>query len=64
MDWTMVNDKLPRDMQLVITGSDSILGKKVFGAVAYIDGKWWKGDLFSCEVFNVTHWMPLPSPPN
>lgn len=62
-DWIKVEDRLPRKNKVVIVSLDSILGKKVFPSVAHIDGRWMRGDFFDHEVFNVTHWQPLPTPP-
>ena len=59
-EWISVKDKLPESIQEVLT-IDS-LGDMWIGPVVECDG----GDyicLTQDEASSITHWMPLPKPP-
>jgi hypothetical protein len=56
MEWISVEDRLPKDYQLVI----------VDGGVARLQGDFWysyTGSNGRFITWRVTHWMPLPEPP-
>ena len=64
MKWTSVEDKFPEDGQLVIaTGFDwgCSKNKRHFIVCKYFQRDW-LGDEGE-EYKYVTHWMPLPEPP-
>ena len=69
--WISVKDQLPEeDTPVIVTYIGGVSGKPhsdVLGAVR--DGVWYWYDGFPIEVskeitVEVTHWMPLPEPPN
>ena len=57
--WIPVSERMPEDGQSVIVfwGKYREVGEAVFGK----DDKWFSTDRGGC--FDVSHWMPLPSPP-
>lgn len=60
MDWISVKDRLPKDDATYL-----VYGRNGYGivfAVYYGDREWLTDDLTNITRF-VTHWMPLPSPP-
>lgn len=61
MEWISVNDSLPETGKRVLTYADN-------GAMfaAHLDGYWYvdTGEMYySTPLANITHWMPLPAPP-
>jgi hypothetical protein len=64
MDWIHVNDKLPTNKEgefYLIYGEDEDGDREVYKAYLGSDNYWYWRDI---EFSNVTHWMPLPAPPN
>lgn len=57
MEWISVKDRLPEYFESVL-GSD---GKEVSVAFRTVEGNW-IDEVFELDG-DVTHWMPLPSPP-
>jgi len=60
MEWISVKDRLPKDEVIAIGYQNETI-------IGYVSGDDENG--FSCEndgcvLDNVTHWMPLPEPPN
>lgn len=75
MNWISIKDKLPEEgsYTVAILFDEPFFGTTTSGnkGAAYYDhesGKWISpitgGRLITIEVHNVTHWMPLPEPPN
>lgn len=58
--WISVDERLPEPELVVIICNAS--GDFNYRGLGYVDtdGRWWKG---SKQLFNVTHWMPLPTSP-
>ena len=63
MEWISLNDRRPEDNVRVLffASGQMVLGKYSPGLKAYI-GKVYKN--YAHELIDVTHWMPLPEPPN
>lgn len=62
MEWISVKDKLPQEFKRVLVYSDFGIDSKVFEGGIFYDGE------THCycpigKVDGVTHWMPLPKPP-
>ena len=60
-EWISVKDRLPKAHQAVLTFSDTsdvIIGRR-------FSGKKWHFPYFEQDhpILRVTHWMPLPNPP-
>lgn len=58
--WTPVEERLPEKKTQVLVYSGNFAP---FMEVAFYDGLWfsaWDGET---EIVDVTHWMPLPEPP-
>ena len=56
-EWVSVEDRLPEKGDLVITVSDH-------GDTSSLYSEYFEGTKFWSKAFNnITHWMPLPSPP-
>lgn len=65
MKWINVNDKLPSDCDLVLFRLGKLLAPKTEKGI-WLDGVKSFETEYSCEFFTVdevTHWMPLPNPP-
>lgn len=62
--WINVKDRLPEESQLVLAVGH-INGKQTQPGVVryYGDDSWWSSDHVIKAIAKVTHWMPLPSPP-
>lgn len=59
MEWISVDEKLPELNEMVLTyGFDKIMA---CGQMTY--HKWWEAIRDGCEHVEITHWMPLPTPP-
>lgn len=57
--WISVKDKLPHLSTDVLMWQKGVIIPRIG---FYVDGSWW--DFWSDRrVQNVTHWMPLPEPP-
>lgn len=60
MEWISVKNKLPNKMQEVLCfykfepESPNVMGNNIY----------FGGGIFMSETDKVTHWMPLPEPPN
>jgi hypothetical protein len=68
MKWTSIKDKMP---ELTSGQSGPLIvsnGKEVYDDCMYIHGSFWVHyggyDNDSFEIDDVTHWMPLPEPPD
>ena len=69
-DWISVDDRLPEDGDVVLefgTWCGEIDGKCEFPVIevcSIYNGMYeCSGDYYSCWLEDVTHWMPLPNPP-
>lgn len=60
-EWISVKDRLPEAFQPVIVCRDK--GRGVYAAEPGCRdvGDWWK--VYGTRTKKVTHWMPLPQPP-
>jgi hypothetical protein len=56
-DWTCIDDRLPKKAEDVIVFSDD---KYQIDIGFLMNGKWFSD---RGELHTVTHWMPLPNPP-
>ena len=58
MKWISVKERLPeRGTNVIVFDFVDVFG----GAFYSRDGSFYLSD--SCRLYNVTHWMPLPEPP-
>jgi len=57
MEWISVKDRLPEMGQLVVVLRNLGDGISIYGT------HWNDEDLKYMDWNNITHWMPLPSPP-
>jgi len=75
MEWISVQDKLPKDLQLVLCFGDFIsnfhkdekgyaIKKEYWPAIYYSQG-YWSPHLrpLDAKIMQVTHWMTLPEAP-
>lgn len=61
-EWIDVSHSLPKRFERVLVFSDGYIYLKYFGGGIFYDGD----EICYCpvgEIKNVTHWMPLPNPP-
>ena len=58
-EWISVKDRLPRCGELVLTTD----GIAVFESYLSISHKWLRSGLVWWEEGAVTHWTPMPEPP-
>ena len=60
-EWIDVNVEMPKEFENVLVANKR-------GNIYDIDKAWWNGCYFArcgkSGYHNVTHWMPLPEPPN
>ena len=64
-EWVSVEDELPEDKQIVlfhqkngfIYCAEYFAGNKILSPAWFIDNDCWEAD-------EITHWMPLPAPPD
>ena len=63
-DWVNVNEKMPKNLVDVLCYY--IRNMSIYQKVMClnIDGEWQGEDDLNPKGENVTHWMPLPKPPN
>lgn len=66
--WISVEDRLPeQDTPVLITQHEyvDVLKQRYFDVCVYLDGGWIDphADSDYIEVYEPTHWMPLPEPP-
>ena len=59
--WISVEERLPEKDKDVLCYSNKNGGHLFFGYRGYISGEWMEGG--SLHIGDVTHWMPLPEPP-
>lgn len=61
--WISVEDKLPKSGERVLFSDGVFVGEGYMGA----SGKWtrYNGKISAAciDVYDITHWMPLPEPP-
>ncbi len=57
-EWISVKDRLPKNLESVL-----VVGNYIRATALFQDGKFYS-DFKLPESENVTHWMPLPDPPN
>jgi len=66
MEWISVEDRLPKKYVTVriwpTFGDDSLMESMDRGSIQ--DNGWFCGNYGSVYSRDVTHWMPLPSPPD
>ena len=61
--WSPVSERLPEDGSNVLAYYDNKIEQRMFACV-YEDGEWFYRMLYTTTVFKyITHWMPLPEPP-
>lgn len=67
-EWISVKDRLPEgeeDVLVHLTSKELVVG--AFMTALIHDERFWVlsrgGDFYACPQFGVTHWMPLPEPP-
>jgi len=58
MKWIKCEDEMPGDPQEVITWG----GHEIPMQLGYSGGKFWEDD-WNDEIVGITHWMPIPEPP-
>lgn len=58
-EWISIKDRLPENDALVLVCQQDVKDAATFIAF-FINGRW---AILNNE-FTVTHWMPLPEPPN
>lgn len=68
MDWISVEDRLPEwknkeDCKSYYVYLDESFGCRYAVWVYIGEGIWWREDIDITETEAVTHWMPLPEPP-
>ena len=69
MNWTSVEDALPETFTEVLVRIDGHRGaawSNNYHLVAFLSesGKWWEERHGARPIARVTHWMPLPEPPD
>jgi hypothetical protein len=64
MEWISVEDRLPADGEVIMcwAGEGKNQRKNLLQLVTYVQNKWIYGS-YSNFIGGVTHWMPLPEPP-
>ena len=61
--WISCEDKLPEHKRLVL-GTFFIYGDRKYHPIRYHqDLDYWSGFRFEAETAHITHWQPLPAPP-
>lgn len=60
-EWISVKDRLPDRFQPVIICRDGPKGTTIVEEGFRDVGDWWK--VYGTRVKKVTHWMPMPEPP-
>lgn len=66
-EWVSVKERLPEEMATCIVFVDEVedMGARVDIAFFNVDSKGWGTySLHNWAGGNITHWMPLPKPPN
>ena len=60
MEWISVKDKLPEKGERVIFTNGIFVGEGYLN----VNGKWrrYMDVPYNVDIFNVTHWMPMPTP--
>lgn len=61
-EWISVDDRLPEKDEYVFCRSNMYGGEMFIGYRGWRSGEWMDGGVM--HVGDVTHWMPLPEPPN
>ena len=59
--WISVAERLPDAFESVIVSRKNTSGKIVVEAGCYDVNGWWR--VYGTRVKSVTHWQPLPEPP-
>jgi len=62
MEWQPI-ETAPRDMSDVLLCSDHEDGEYPISIGFFCEAGVWIDSTSGDEVFNITHWMPLPAPP-
>lgn len=60
-EWIPVSERLPEKNEDVLAYSNKNGGYMFFGYRGYISGAWMEGG--GLHIGDVTHWMPMPTPP-
>lgn len=60
-NWISVKERMP-EVKTDVLAIDSV-GDYFLAAVDQSDGKTWRDEWFAVIEFPITHWMPLPEPP-
>lgn len=60
-EWISVRERLPEPFTPVIVYRRGKSGGPMVEQGCYTVNGWWK--VYSSRIKSVTHWMPLPSPP-
>lgn len=66
MEWISIKDKLPEVRQLtsgIITSDRLLIFVDGDISVGYYNGSYWNDEGNDWNYVKVTHWMPLPEPP-
>lgn len=61
MEWISVKESLPKVNDSYIVFIDDG-GKRFIRQVAFVNGRWYKFEVFE-RINNITHWMSLPEHP-
>lgn len=61
-EWISVTDRMPERFVPVIVCRERAKGEYVVEQGCKDVGDWWK--VYGTRTKNVTHWMPLPEPPD
>ena len=61
--WVPVTERLPKSCDHVLMVFDDSYGGAYLIGWREDDGRWFVDDQESNEAYGITHWMPLPSPP-
>ena len=73
-EWIKCSERMPPEHVGVLVTDGYLVTAAEWGPIKYKDGRvvpWWDGHCFSGHEWefdfsntSITHWMPLPSPPN
>lgn len=62
-EWISVKDRMPETYGRYLVHVEDIAGHEPQESCEYIEYYWGNGRFTGWEIFRVTHWMPLPEPP-
>jgi hypothetical protein len=65
MKWISIEERLPQEKERVLVLEKEEHGDPFFISIANRDeDEFWLDDGPALELDKITHWMPLPEPPN